>query len=104
MLHKPVDKILWENGKFVGVQSGDEVAKAPLVVGDPSYFLAEAGKTKPAAQVVRAICLLDHPIPNIPDGAKSAQIIIPQSELKRKHDMYVTCTSYVHKVCCLPCH
>jgi|UniRef100_A0A7S4G3U7 Rab GDP dissociation inhibitor len=99
MLHKPVDKILWENGKFVGVQSGDEVAKAPLVVGDPSYFLAEAGKTKPAAQVVRAICLLDHPIPNIPDGAKSAQIIIPQSELKRKHDMYVTCTSYVHKVC-----
>lgn len=26
MLHKPVDKILWgEDGKFVGVQSGEEV-------------------------------------------------------------------------------
>lgn len=25
MLHKPVDEILWENGKFVGVKSGEEV-------------------------------------------------------------------------------
>lgn len=98
MLHKPVDQILWEDGKFIGVKSGDEVAKAPIVVGDPSYFLAD-GKCKKVGQVVRAICLLDHSIPNIPDGAKSAQIIIPQSELNRKNDMYVVCTSYVHKVC-----
>lgn len=101
MLHKPVDKILWEDGKFAGVVSGEETAKAPIVVGDPSYFLGpeEKSKIKKVGQVVRAICLLDHPIPNIPDGAKSAQIIIPQSELKRRSDMYVICTSYVHKVC-----
>ena len=99
MLHKPVDKILWEDGKFAGIQSGDEVARAPLVVGDPSYFMLEPGKIKKASQVVRAICLLDHPIPNLPDGAKSAQIIIPQNELRRRSDMYVTCTSFVHKVC-----
>lgn len=101
MLHKPVDKILWEDGKFAGVVSGEETAKAPIVVGDPSYFLGpeEKSKIKKVGQVVRAICLLDHPLPNIPDGAKSAQIIIPQSELKRRSDMYVICTSYVHKVC-----
>eukprot|EP01006_Ploeotia_vitrea_P058489 TRINITY_DN69532_c0_g1_i1.p1 TRINITY_DN69532_c0_g1~~TRINITY_DN69532_c0_g1_i1.p1 ORF type:complete len:446 (+),score=107.46 TRINITY_DN69532_c0_g1_i1:30-1367(+) len=99
MLNKPVDEIVVnEQGKFVGVKSGDEVAKAPLVVGDPSYF-TDIGKVKKSGKVVRCICLMDHPIPNTADKARSCQIIIPQSELKRKTDMYIICVSYAHKVC-----
>eukprot|EP01010_Urceolus_cornutus_P004103 NODE_619_length_1484_cov_270.202787_g466_i0.p1 GENE.NODE_619_length_1484_cov_270.202787_g466_i0~~NODE_619_length_1484_cov_270.202787_g466_i0.p1 ORF type:complete len:465 (-),score=161.58 NODE_619_length_1484_cov_270.202787_g466_i0:89-1429(-) len=99
MLNKPISKVLMEDGKFVGVESGGETAKAPIVVGDPSYFMDLDKKVKPCGRVVRCICLMNHPIPNVAENAKSCQIIIPQSELKRQHDMYVICTSYVHKVC-----
>eukprot|EP00906_Rhabdomonas_costata_P015865 RCo022747 len=99
MLNKPVTKMIFDDkGKFVGVESGGEVAKAPIVVGDPSYF-AECKKVREVGRVVRAICLLNHPIPNIPSGAKSCQIIIPQNELGRKNDVYIINTSAVHKVC-----
>lgn len=100
MLNKPVTKVIFgDDGKFVGVESGGEVAKAPIIVGDPSYFLETPDKVREVGKVVRAICLMNHPIPNIPLDAKSCQIIIPQSELNRNHDMYVVCTSFVHKVC-----
>jgi Rab GDP dissociation inhibitor len=100
MLNKPVTKVLFDETtkKFVGVESAGEIAKAPIVVGDPSYFLV-SNKCKEAGKVVRAICLLNHPIPNIAENAKSCQIIIPQSELNRKNDVYVINTSFVHKVC-----
>ncbi len=35
-------------------------------------------------QVVRAICLMDHPIPNTADSL-SCQIIIPQNQVGRKN-------------------
>jgi Rab GDP dissociation inhibitor len=99
MLNTPVSSIeLDESGKFVGVKSGDQIAKAPLVVGSPTYFI-QKGLVKTAGSVIRCICLLQHPIPNIAEKAKSCQIIIPQSELKRRNDVYVICVSYVHKVC-----
>jgi Rab GDP dissociation inhibitor len=37
-------------------------------------------KVKKTGQVVRCICLLDHPIPNTKDGL-STQIIIPQKQV-----------------------
>ncbi len=37
MLDKPVDEIVLENGKVVGVRSGDEVVKCSMVICDPSY-------------------------------------------------------------------
>jgi Rab GDP dissociation inhibitor len=99
MLNKKVDKIEFDDkGRFAGVRSGDEVAKAPIIVGDPSYF-KDYSKVKQVGEVVRAICILDHPLPCITDKAKSCQIIIPQSELKRNTDMYIICVSHVHKVC-----
>ena len=48
-------------------------------------------------QVVRCICLLDHPLPNTKD-ALSTQIIIPQMKANRKSDIYVTMVSYTHQV------
>jgi Rab GDP dissociation inhibitor len=37
MLNTNVDEILFESGKVVGIRSGTEVAKAPLIICDPSY-------------------------------------------------------------------
>jgi Rab GDP dissociation inhibitor len=44
MLNTPVDEVLFENGKVVGVRSGEGIAKAPLIICDPSY-VRETGRT-----------------------------------------------------------
>lgn len=68
MLNTPVDGLIFESGKVVGVRSGTESARAPLVICDPSY-VRDLGKTKTVGKVIRAICILNHPIPetnNVP--------------------------------------
>jgi len=47
--------------------------------------------------LVRCICLLDHPVPNTKDTL-STQIIIPQKQVGRKSDIYVTAVSYTTQV------
>ncbi len=37
MLDKQVDELVMENGKVVGVRSGDDVARCKMVLCDPSY-------------------------------------------------------------------
>ena len=37
-----------------------QVAKAGIIVGDPSYFSSD--KSRVVGKVVRTICILDHPI------------------------------------------
>ncbi|GIX86240.1 rab GDP dissociation inhibitor beta [Caerostris extrusa] len=61
---------------------------------DPSYV---SDKVEKVGQVVRCICLLNHPIPNTKD-ALSCQIIIPQKQVGRKSDIYVSLVSYTHQV------
>lgn len=94
MLDKPVDEIMTDqDGNFVGVRSGNEVARAKQVIGDPSYFgageLAEGGKLRVVEEgkVIRAICILQHPIPGTEDS-DSVQIIIPQNQVNRRNGMY----------------
>jgi len=95
MLNKKADEIIYdEKGAVAGVKSDGEIAKAPLVIGDPSYF---PSKVKKVGQVVSCIAILSHPIPNT-NNAESAQIIIPQKELKRKYDVYICAVSAAHKV------
>ncbi|KAJ3021278.1 UNVERIFIED_CONTAM: Rab GDP dissociation inhibitor beta, partial [Siphonaria sp. JEL0065] len=94
MLNKPVDEVIFENGKFVGVKSEGETVKANLVIGDASYF---PDKVKKVGQVVRAICLLNHPIPETGD-ADSVQIVIPQKQIGRSHDIYIAAVSSAHSV------
>jgi Rab GDP dissociation inhibitor len=90
MLDKKIDQIEYdESGKFVGVTSGGETVKAKAVIGDPSYFVNEKDKAKEDKvfienHVVRAICILQHPIPNT-DDSDSVQLIIPQNQVGRKH-------------------
>lgn len=93
MLDKKIDEIVTDsNGNFVGVRSGDETVKAKQVIGDPSYFgagkTADGGKLRVVedGKVVRAICLLKHPIPGT-DDSDSVQIIIPQNQVNRRNGM-----------------
>lgn len=47
--------------------------------------------------MIRCICLLDHPITNTKD-ALSTQIIIPQKQVGRQSDIYVSLISHTHQV------
>ena len=82
MLNTNVEEILFADGKVSGIKSNGETAKAPLIICDPSY-VQTLKKVKPVGKVIRAICILDHPIPSTYD-ASSIQIIIPQKQLNRK--------------------
>ena len=54
--------------KVSGIRSGTEEAKAPLIICDPSY-VKDLKKVKENGKIIRAICILDHPIPNTNDSA-----------------------------------
>ncbi|TPX48302.1 hypothetical protein SeMB42_g02661 [Synchytrium endobioticum] len=95
MLNKKIDEIVYgPDGRVVGVRSGDETAKCKAVICDPSYA---QDKVKKVGQVVRVITILTHPIPNTGDS-DSVQIVIPQNQVSRKHDIYVACISSAHSV------
>eukprot|EP01006_Ploeotia_vitrea_P018526 TRINITY_DN50041_c0_g2_i1.p1 TRINITY_DN50041_c0_g2~~TRINITY_DN50041_c0_g2_i1.p1 ORF type:complete len:471 (+),score=18.06 TRINITY_DN50041_c0_g2_i1:48-1460(+) len=96
MLSRSVDEVLMKDGKAWGIKCENEIAKAPIIVGDPSYF--DDNKTRVSGKVVRSICILDHPI-NGTDNAESVQIIIPAAQVKgRKNDIYVCMVSFAHMV------
>jgi Rab GDP dissociation inhibitor len=96
MLDKSIEEIVTDpEGNFVGVTSGGETVRAKQVIGDPSYF--GAGKDDPSGKlrvieegkIVRAICLLKHPIPGT-DDSDSCQIIIPQNQVNRRNGGFGT--------------
>ena len=64
MLNTPVDDVLYnkDTGVAWGIKSGNAIAKSTQIIGDASYFTKD--KTRVSGQVVRSICILDHPIPN----------------------------------------
>lgn len=96
MLGTPIDEVLYdENKKFSGVVTKEGTAKAPIVIADPTYFPERVKKT--GSKVIRAMCILDHPVPNTND-LDSVQIIIPQSQVGRKHDIYMAVLSDAHCV------
>ncbi|PIO59044.1 GDP dissociation inhibitor [Teladorsagia circumcincta] len=70
------------------------LGELPQVYCDPSYAM---DKVKKVGQVVRAICLLNHPIPGTND-AQSCQIIIPQKQVGRHFDIYISCCSNTNMV------
>ncbi|XP_034018908.1 rab GDP dissociation inhibitor beta [Thalassophryne amazonica] len=94
MLNKPIEEIVMENGKVVGVKSEGEIARCKQLICDPSYC---PHLVKKVGQVIRVICILNHPISNT-SNVSSCQIIIPQSQVKRKHDIYVCMISFEHNV------
>jgi len=100
MLGQADAEVVWEeeegSGKkrAVGVRTAAGTAHAPLVIGDPSYF---PGRTTLSSRVVRAACILSHPIPGTAE-AGSTQLILPQKQTGRANDIYVFCCSAAHCV------
>jgi len=75
MLNTKVDEITFDDaGKVTGIKVGDDIATAPLVICDPSY--TTQNRLTKTGQIIRAICLMNHSIPNTKD-APSIQIILP---------------------------
>ncbi|KAI1205679.1 rab GDP-dissociation inhibitor [Annulohypoxylon truncatum] len=103
MLNTSVDEVLYEGGKATGIKAtmtGIEPemkfeTKAKLILGDPSYF---PQKVKVVGHVLKAICVLKHPLAGT-NECDSCQLIIPQSQVGRKNDIYVACVSSAHNVC-----
>lgn len=103
MLNTNVDELLYDGNKAVGIKAtmstGSEEmkfeTKAQMILGDPSYF---PDKTKIVGHVLRAICILKHPLAGTNDS-DSCQLIIPQSQVDRKNDIYIACVSSAHNVC-----
>ncbi|KAI6332024.1 Rab GDP dissociation inhibitor alpha [Pyricularia oryzae] len=103
MLNTNIDELLYEDGKAVGIKAtmtGIEPemkfeTRAKMILGDPSYF---PDKVKVVGHVLRAICVLKHPLAGTSD-ADSCQLIIPQSQVGRKNDIYIACVSSAHSVC-----
>lgn len=104
-LNTPLQEILYDaEGKVSGVRFPhpitkiDTVVKTKKVIADPTYFLEDPKRIRPIGKLVRAICVLQHPIEGT-DNAASAQIIIPASQMGRKNDVYISVLSSVFNVC-----
>jgi Rab GDP dissociation inhibitor len=100
ILNKSVEEVLLnDDGTAAGVRSGSgadaEVALAPLIIGDPSYF--PAAMLRRTGRTIRTICIVNHPIRGL-ECPDSAQIIIPQGQVGRKHDIYVSVLGAAHHV------
>ena len=58
VISKPVTRPIFLIGKYLGVSCA--MCVAAMLIGDPSYF--PASMTRQVGQVVRSICILDHPL------------------------------------------
>lgn len=98
MLDTPIEEVLYSDTdkKFAGVKTKLGEFKAPLVIADPTYFPDRCKST--GQRVIRAICILNHPVPGT-GNADSLQIIVPQSQVGRKNDIYIAVVSDAHQVC-----
>ena len=92
MLNTSVDEIHYDGDKVAGItatmrERGDDTdgmkftTKTKKILGDPSYF---PGKVQVVGHLLKAICILAHPVPHT-DYSDSAQLIIPQSQVGRKN-------------------
>ncbi|XP_041837021.1 rab GDP dissociation inhibitor beta [Melanotaenia boesemani] len=92
LLKRAVDEIVMDNGKVMAVKSEGKVFHCKQLICDPSYV---PNRVRKVGRVIRVICLLNHPVKNTHE-ANSCQIIIPQTELSRKSDIYISVLSYSH--------
>ena len=98
MLNRDVQEILYdENGKFKGIKSNGEEAYGKYLIAEPSY-VKNTNKLKSKGKVIRAICIMDHPVPKTKD-VPSCQIILPQRQLNRKNDVFIAVLNHTHCVC-----
>ena len=98
MLNKDVEEILLdENGNFRGIKSQGEEIYGKILITEPSY-VQKINKVKSVGKVMRRICILDHYIPKTNDVA-SCHIILPQKQVKRENDIFITVLDFTHCIC-----
>ena len=109
MLNTSIDEILYDGKKVSGIKAtmkdrgaGDGAdstmqfsTKTKMILGDPSYF---PGKVQVVGHLLKCICILTHPIDRTADS-DSVQLILPQSQIGRKNDIYIAMVSSAHNVC-----
>ncbi|KAH6716776.1 secretory pathway rab GDP dissociation inhibitor [Leptodontidium sp. 2 PMI_412] len=105
MLNTNIDEVIYDGNKAIGIKAtmqdrgGEEPmkfeTKAKKILADPSYF---PGKVQVTGHVLKAICILNHPLAGT-DNSDSCQLIIPQSQVGRKNDIYIAVVSSAHNVC-----
>ena len=110
MLNTNIDEITYDGSKAVGItatmKNGQEPemkfsTKAKIILGDPSYF---PNKVQVTGHVLKAICILNHPLAGTNDN-DSCQLIIPQSQVGRKNGNFLEpfvvvstdCNRYLHR-------
>jgi len=96
MLNTDVEEVLYDSsGKVSGIKAamtdkeGEGMkfeTKCSTIIADPSYF---PNKVRPSGHLLKAICVLNHPVEKT-DNSDSLQLIIPQSQVGRKHGMWQT--------------
>ncbi|XP_057702523.1 rab GDP dissociation inhibitor beta [Corythoichthys intestinalis] len=94
LLNQTVDEIVMDDGKVTAVKSKGKLFRCKQLICGPSYV---PNRVRKVGRVIRVICLLNHPVKNTQE-AKSCQIIIPQTQLNRKSDIFISVVSYVHNV------
>lgn len=107
MLNTNIDEVKYDgSGKVSGIRAtmkerGEEgegmkfETKCSKILADPSYF---PDKAQVVGHMLKAICILNHPIDKT-DNSDSLQLIIPQSQIGRKNDIYIAMVSSAHNVC-----
>ena len=109
MLNTNIDEIETENGKVSGIKATMKErsedaegmkfsTKTKKILGDPSYF---PGKVQVTGHLLKAICILTHPVANT-ENSDSAQIIIPQSQVGRRHG--IVFSPVVSNLCIANCY
>uniref|UniRef100_G3N8B7 Rab GDP dissociation inhibitor n=1 Tax=Gasterosteus aculeatus aculeatus TaxID=481459 RepID=G3N8B7_GASAC len=93
-LNRTVDELVMDDGKIKAVKSEGKLFHCKQLICDPSYV---PNRVRKVGRVIRVICLLNHPVKNTHE-AHSCQIIIPQTQLNRKSDIYISVVSYAHNV------
>jgi Rab GDP dissociation inhibitor len=103
MLNTNIDEVIYDGSKAIGIKatmqdrSGEDKpmkfeTKAKKILADPSYF---PGKVQVTGHVLKAICILNHPLAGT-DNSDSCQLIIPQSQVGRKNGELLNLILYEH--------
>ena len=95
-------QLVFENNHICGVVVGDRAARAPVVVGDTTWFRED--RQKKTGKAIRSICLLNHPIEGCEPGKSSVSSFFRKQLVKAGYkpheaDISVLCLPWTLKIC-----
>lgn len=95
LIGRPIDSIMYDaSGRACGVTSEGVSVTAGCVVAGPQYVPEAAEESY---QVVRMYAVLAH-APHKCKDARSCRLLIPGSQVGRKHDIHLICSGSAHRI------